>query len=108
VIQDHIRKIEESLRGGALAPAQREELLRLLAELKSELVALEATRRDAAHEIARLTQAAHEAARGGGVDTQRRRAADRLAESVRDFGASHPKLASIVESIAETLASAGL
>jgi len=108
VIEDTIRKVEESLRGDPASPARKRELLGLLGELKSELAALGRAREAEARRIASLARAAHEAARAGGDPTQRRHAADRLAESVGEFEATHPRLTSIVEALAESLASAGL
>jgi Mg2+ and Co2+ transporter CorA len=103
VINDTIRKIEDSLRREGVAPADRQELLRLLGELKTELSALESTRADEARAIALLAKTAHEA-----PPAQRRHASERLAESVRDFETSHPRLTSIVEAVAESRASARL
>jgi hypothetical protein len=103
VIEDTIRKIEDSLKGGHLSAERERELRRLLAELRAELKLLEATRGGEARRIATLTGAAHAAPAG-----ERRDAANRLAESVREFEATHPKLTSLVDAIAETLASAGI
>lgn len=109
MIQETIRKIEESLRSGdGAAPAQRHEALRLLAELKTELEALEATRGPDAQRIARLAESAHATARSASTPEARQDAVGRLTDSAREFEASHPKLTSVVDRIAEMLASAGL
>lgn len=108
MIHETIRKIEESLAGDAVAPERRREALRLLAELRAELGALEATRGADARRIAELTASAHATARSGATPEARADAAGRLVTSVREFEATHPALTSVVGRISELLASAGL
>lgn len=108
MIDETMRKLEERLRAGADTPGRRDELLGLLAQLQSELRELESTHADAARRIAHLTHAAHEATSGGDDPVAARNATDRLTESVREFETTHPTLTSLVRSVSDALAAAGL
>ena len=112
MIQDTIRKIEAGLRAESAANPRRDELLGLLDQLKQELRALEGSRGDddarSAQSAARATEQADEDARTAADAAARASAAERLTESVRDFESTHPELRSVVQAIANALASAGL
>ena len=108
MIQDTIRKIEDRLRAEAAASPRRDELLGLFDQLKAELRALEGTHSDAAVRIAATAEQAHEDALAADDAAARATAAERLTESVRDFESTHPELRSVVQAIANALASAGM
>lgn len=108
MIQDTIRKLEERLRADPAPGPRRDEVLGLLEQLKSELRTLETTHGDAARRIAATTERAHAEALSAGDAAARASAAERLTESVRDFETTHPELRSVVQAIANALASAGL
>ena len=112
MIQDTIAKIEARLREANLNQAsarEREELLALLATLKSEVAGLSATHAEAAQSIAGFTAvSAHEATRETPnpelVDLSLRG----LASSVQGFEQSHPRLVQVVNAICTTLANLGI
>ena len=108
MIEETLRKIEETVRDEPASPARRQEILRLLAELRSELGAIGPSPGDIAERASRLTEAVHEAARAEDGTDERRVASGRLAESIREFETSHPRLAAVAQAVADALASAGM
>ena len=110
MIQDTLKKIEETIKTARVGNDEtRQELLKLVNELNSELNGLQLTHADEARNIAQFTQAAAERA------TQEqttpglvRPALDGLTSSVAEFEATHPKLVSLVQSFCTTLSNAGI
>ena len=110
MIQDRIDKIEATVTQAANLPGEtRQELLKLLAELKAEVAPLTATHDEDASSIARFTDASvHEATRTARKPEQKEAALKGLTSSVRGFEASHPRLVEIVDRIATTLSNMGI
>ena len=110
MIQDRIDKIENTLRSAQnLPPETREELLKLLADLKAEVASLTATHRDDAASITHFADASfHEATRSERKPEQTAAAISGLNASVQGFEASHPRLVQIVDRIAVTLSNMGI
>ena len=106
MIQDRIAKIEATLANAAdLPPATREELLALLADLKTEVAALAPTHDAEAQSITRSADAAISRA----AQTQPEPAVIQdFRASVRGFEASHPRLVQVVDQIALTLSNMGI
>ncbi len=110
MIQDRIEKIEATLREAPrLAPETRDELLRLLAELKVEASALASSHGDDVASIAHFTDASvHEAMRPEQRPVLVETALKGLSTSVQGFEASHPKLVQVVDRLALTLSNMGI
>lgn len=112
MIQETISKIEARLRESELnkgSARDKEELLALLASLKSEVAELSATQAEQAQSIAGFTAvSAHEATR----ETPNRELMDLslrgLASSVQGYEQSHPRLVQLVNSICTTLSNLGI
>ena len=93
MIEQTIARLEEKLRTANLSPAQRDEVQRLLVELRAELAA----------------------ARDAGVRmpveapvTDEESPLERLGQSVVEFETTHPKLVGIVNRISAVLANMGI
>jgi DNA-binding transcriptional ArsR family regulator len=110
MIHDRIAKIEATLKDAASLPDRtRAELLRLLAELKSEVAPLTETHDEDAQSIAHFTTASvHEATRGMRKPDQADAALKGLKASVEGFEVSHPQLVEVVNRIAITLSNMGI
>jgi hypothetical protein len=110
MIRNTLQKIEDTLRSTPQASAKtKEELLELVRELGAELQALERTNREHAHIIAgHADQAISEATGAPAAAAAARPAWTGFASSARELEASHPKLASLVRSIADSLANVGI
>ena len=110
MIQDTIAKIEDQLRqSGSLTPAQRTELLTLLATLKTEVHGLSESEPESAQSIAGFTAvSAHEATRQEPDPDLVDLSLKGLSRSVEGFEASHPKLVQVVNSICNTLSNLGI
>jgi hypothetical protein len=107
MIQDRIAKIETTLANTPdLRPAAREELLALLAELKTEVASLEAAHHEKAQSIAQSADAAF--ALASRPETSAPAALDDLRASVAGFEASHPQLVQVVDRIALVLSNMGI
>ena len=107
MIQDRIAEIEARLASADLPPATRDELLALLADLKTEVVKLASAHDEQARSITRSADAAISLA----AQPVENRAPDALQEfraSVEGFEASHPRLVQIVDRIALTLSNMGI
>jgi Domain of unknown function (DUF4404) len=88
---------------------QKEELLRLLADLNQEIAALSETHEEHAHSIARFTDvSAHEATRQHRNQDLLRIAMEGLSTSVAEFEASHPTLVDTVNKISNLLSNMGI
>ncbi len=97
MIEETLRTLEERIRS-AEGPGdpEREGLLGLVAELRSELAALSETHaEDAAH----LAEHARDAGAAPGTAIE---------DSVRDFETRHPRVTGLVRSLLQTLADAGI
>jgi len=110
MLHDTIGQIEAKLRdAGSLKPGQREELLQLLATLKSEVAGLSKTDAEQARSIAAYADvSAHEAMREQKNETLLEHSVAGLRASVAGFEKSHPKLVDIVNRIATTLSNLGI
>ncbi len=110
MIQDTISKIEERLRqSGSLSPETRQELLKLLASLKTEITEFSKTNTEQAQSIAGFTQAsAHEATRTEKNPELLEHAVGGLEKSVEGFEESHPQLVQLVNRIATILSNLGI
>jgi hypothetical protein len=110
MIDDTIAKIEQAiLRAGEAHPSQREELIRLLEQLREEVRALPASEADRARSIAHFAQAAaHEAARRETSPRLLELSGEGLKESVAGFEGAHPELISVVNKISSLLSSIGI
>lgn len=92
-----------------LDPRQKEELLRLISDLKQEITALSETHAEHAHSIARFTDlSAHEATRRHRNQDLLRIAMEGLSTSVAEFEASHPTLVNTVNRISSLLSNMGI
>jgi hypothetical protein len=108
MIQDRIAKIETTLASAAdLPPATREEILALLAELKTEVSGLESAHREQAQSITRSADAAFSLAAQPKTQPESAALQDFRA-SVQGFEASHPRLVQVVDQIALTLSNMGI
>jgi hypothetical protein len=110
MIHDTIGKIEERIRRAeAMGGANKEELLKLLAALKSEVTGLSETHAEKAQSIAGFTAgSAHEATRGERDQELVKLSLQGLASSVRGFEESHPRLVQAVNSICTMLSNLGI
>lgn len=110
MIEDTIAKIEAQLNAAqAIKPERREELLRLLATLKTEVSSIAATHREEAASIAKFAEvSAHEATRTRPDQQLLGLSLEGLRSSARDFENSHPRLTQIINSISNTLANLGI
>lgn len=110
MIPDRIAQIEATLNSAQNLPVEtRNELLKLLADLRAEVAPLAETHGQQAHNIAQYTDAAvQEAMRAERQPEVHAEALQGLASSVRDFEASHPRLVQIVDRIALTLSNMGI
>jgi predicted HD phosphohydrolase len=110
MIEETVAKIEEAIqRAGEADPRHREELIRLLEQLKAEVRALPATHHEQARSIAKSAEAAtHEAARKERSIKELELSRKSLRESVADFEVSHPNLTAVVNDICNVLANMGI
>src|SRR5438105_324608 len=107
MIQDRIAKIEATLSGATdLSSATRQELLGLLADLKTEVASLQPAHDAEAQSIAASADAAFTSVSRPEDDTPA--ALQELRASVAGFEASHPQLVSVVDRIALTLSNMGI
>ena len=110
MLPDTISQIEAKLRdAGTLKPGQREELLALLATLKTEVSDLSRTHADEARSIAGYAGVStHEATRAQKNETLLEHSVDGLRASVAGLEKSHPQLVDIVNRVATTLSNLGI
>jgi len=110
MIEDRIQNIEAQINRNGNIPAEtRNELLALLAALRSEVAALPETREEEAGSIARFAEAsAHEATRSEKKPELLEAALSGLKGSVEGFEASHPALAETLNRLALILANMGM
>jgi hypothetical protein len=110
MIEETIAKIEAAIRrAGEADPQHREELIRLLERLKTELSALPTVHGERAHSIAQFAEAAaHEVARKEGSPRLQELSQAGLKESVAEFEVTHPRLTAVVNEICNLLAGMGI
>lgn len=110
MIDDTIRKIEAQLQESeSISDERRQELLKLLTTLKSEVANLSTTHGAEAQSIAGFTQvSAHEATRETPNPTLVDLSLKGLRSSVEGFEKTHPGLVQIVNNISNTLSNLGI
>ena len=110
MIEKTISEIEAKISGADSVNADRkQELLKLLGTLKSEIAELSKTHGEQADSIAGFAQlSAHEAMRTEQNPQLRELSLQGLRSSVADIEQSHPHLAQIVNSISKTLSDLGI
>jgi phage I-like protein len=110
MIRDTIGRIEQQIRDSeSITPQRREELLVLLASLKSEVASLAEADREQAQSIAGFTAvSAHEATRDEKNPELVQLSITGLSRSVEGFEKTHPKLVQAVNSICTTLSNLGI
>jgi hypothetical protein len=110
MIEKTISEIEAKVSGAeSVSPAQRQELLQLLATLKTEVAKLSKTNSEQADSIAGFAQlSAHEATRADQNPQLRELSLKGLRSSVEDLEQSHPRLTQIVNRISKTLSDLGI
>ena len=110
MIQDQIDKIEAKLRDSAnMSDETRDELLALLATLKSEIATLSETHDEDAASIARFADlSAHVATRSERRPGLSEAAKSGLTASVEGFETSHPDLVATVNRLAVILSNMGI
>jgi hypothetical protein len=110
MIEDTIGKIEAKIQTAeAINSERRQELLQLLATLKTEVGDLSKTNVDQAQSIAAFTElSTHEATRAEQNPELLNLSLKGLSSSVAGFEESHPRLVRIVNAISQTLANLGI
>jgi hypothetical protein len=110
MIQQTINQIEAKIRdAGSLSEANKAELVKLLATLKSEVTELSQTDAEHARSIAGFAGlSAHEATRTQRKPELLELSVGGLRSSVAGFEESHPRLVEIVNRIATTLSNLGI
>lgn len=110
MIRDTITKIESKLQeSSAVSLENRQELLALLAQLKSEIGTLAQSDARQAEVIAGHTESStREAIRTEKDPQSLQRSLNELSASVEGFESSHPQLVEVVNRIATTLSNLGI
>jgi len=110
MIENTIGEIEAKIRtADSVNNDRKQELLRLLSQLKSEIGALDKTHDEEAESIAGFAQlSAHEATRSSQNPELLEHSLQGLRSSVDGFEKSHPKLVQIVNAISNTLSNLGI
>jgi len=110
MIEDTLSKIEARIQNAeAIKDDRKQELLQLLATLKSEMGKLSETHGEQAESIAGFTDlSAHEATRIEQNPQLLKLSLDGLSSSVEGFEESHPQLVQIVNAISSTLSNLGI
>jgi Mg2+ and Co2+ transporter CorA len=110
MIEKTISEIEARIGGAEAVSAERkQELLKLLATLKTEVAELSKTHGEQADSIANFAKiSAHEATRVEQNPQLREISNQGLVSSVEGFEKSHPRLVQIVNRISQTLSDLGI
>ncbi len=110
MIEETISKLEQRLKNaGSLSEQNRQELLNLVGDLKTEVSSLSKTHAEEARRILTYTEASTHEATSEQQDQERLRdAVSDLSSSVDGFEKSHPRLVAIVNRMAETLSNLGI
>lgn len=110
MVNDTLKQIEDAVRRiSSIDGGKKEELLGLLAALKTEVGRLPGTQEEHAQSIAGLAQvAAHEATRKEKSPGLLKHSLEGLALSAKGFEASHPQLSETINEICALLARIGI
>lgn len=110
MLRDTLSKIEAKLQNStAIKEEHRDELLKLLFTLKSEIATLSRTHDEQAQSIAGFTElSTHEATREEKNPELLKISVQGLSSSVEGFENSHPQLVGIVNRICTTLSNMGI
>lgn len=110
MLEDKISQIEARIQNsGAMTPEARAELLKLLAELKSEMGSFSVTHQEEAQSIAGFTEvSAYEATREVKRPELLRHSVGGLQSSVDEFEKTHPQMVAVVNRIATMLSNMGI
>ena len=110
MIEQRIREIEATLsQSERIPPESKEELSRLLADLKAEVQALTETHQSQADSIAKHAHISAETAVREKKDAHEVEAAlEGLNDSVKEFETSHPRLTETVNRLANMLSNMGI
>ncbi len=109
-MQDTVSKIESRIQNSdALGSEQREELLKLLGQLRAEIHTLSKTHQEEAESIAAFAEAStREAMRTRRNEETLGHSIGGLHSSVTEFETTHPGLAGVANRIATLLANMGI
>lgn len=110
MIQDRLDKIEEMLKQSeAVKESDKNELLNLLTNLRTEISELSQTHHEQAESIVGFAElSAHEATRCEKSPKLFNLSIEGLTSSVQEFEISHPRLVAIVNSFCTMLANSGI
>ena len=109
MIEQTLQRIQKQIEAAAIPSDKKGELAALLGELQTEVEELARTDRAHAESIAQFAGlSAHEAMRDSSRAELRRLSLEGLAATVDGFEATHPRLASIVNSFCVTLSNLGI
>lgn len=110
MIDETIKQIEARIQNSeSLKPERRQELLELLATLRSEAGELAKTHNEQAQSIVGFTQVTtYEATRASQDPQLMTLSTQGLQKSVAEFETSHPRLSQIVNSISTLLSNSGI
>ena len=109
MIETTIESIENKVRNADIRKEDKEELLRLLSTLETEVLGLSETHPEAAESIAGFTRlSAHEATRGQRNEKLVSLSTRGMISSIEGFERTHEELVRIVNSIAYILSNMGL
>ncbi len=110
MIKDTLGNIEAKIRASeSIKEDRRQELLELLAQLKSEVATLSETHGEQAQSIARFAElSAHEATRNEQNPRLLQLSLEGLSSSVGELEKSHPRLVQVVNAISNTLSNLGI
>ncbi len=109
MIKDTLVKIEKKLQDATIKPESKKELLKLVAELKTEVTELAKTKQEQSESITGFTHiSTHEATRQRKDPQLLKLSLEGLSSSVKEFEASHPKLVDTVNRISMILSNMGI
>jgi predicted transcriptional regulator len=110
MIENTIGEIEAKIRAtGSVGAAQKQELLALLATLKTEVADLSRTHQEQADSIAEFARlSARESTRANPDPKLKELSLQGLNSSTEGFQQSHPRLVQIVNNITKTLSDLGI
>ncbi len=110
MIQNHLEKIEKRLHESTtVQEKEKAELIKLVADLRSEIADLSRTHQEHAESITGFAElSSREATRSEKNPTLIGLSIEGLAASVRGFEVSHPRLVSIVNNLCTMLSNLGI
>ncbi|OGV34762.1 MAG: hypothetical protein A2020_09575 [Lentisphaerae bacterium GWF2_45_14] len=104
-----IQELSEKIKNARIGKVEKDELVKLISSLKTELEGLSATNKEHAESIANFAEAsAHEAVKKEQNPELREISIKGLTTSVEDFEALHPSLVKIVNRISVMLSNIGI